>query len=71
MIHPDNIPDTNISLTSRKQAEVSAEDSEISENYQDSCEKLGISSKMNNKNDKLQPTTVDNHSKLGENYQNL
>ena len=71
LIHPDNIPDTNISLPSRKQAEVLTEDSEISENYQDSCEKLEISSRENTKNDKLQPLTVDDHSELGGNYQNL
>ena len=41
LIHPDYIPDTNISLTSRKQNKVSTEDSEISENYQDSHEKVG------------------------------
>ena len=70
LIHPDNIPDTNISLPSRKQAEVSTEDSEISENYQDSCEKLKISSRENTKNDKLQPLTVDDYSELGGNYQN-
>ena len=70
LIHPDNIPDTNISLPSRKQTEVSTEDSEISENYQDSCEKLEISSRWNTKNDKLQPMTTGNESKLGKNYQN-
>ena len=70
MIHPDNIPDRNISLPSRKQTEVSTEDSEISENYQESCEKLEISSRENTKNDKLQPTTTGDESELGENYQN-
>ena len=69
LIHPDNIPDTNISLPSRKQAEVLTEDSKISKNYQDSCEKLEISSRGNTKNDKLPPMTVDNHSKFGKNYQ--
>ena len=70
LIHPDNIPDTNISLPSRKQTEVSTEDSEISENYQESCEKLEISSRENTKNDKLQPTTTDDDSEFGKNYQN-
>ena len=41
LIHPDNIPDTNISLPNRKQNEVSTEDSKISENYQDLHEKQG------------------------------
>ena len=53
LIHPDNIPDTNISLPNRKQTEVSTEDSEISENYQELCEKLEISSRENTKDDKL------------------
>ena len=70
LIHPDNIPDTNISLPSRKQTEVLTEDSEISENYQDSHEKLEILSKENTKNDKLQPTMTDDESEFGENYQN-
>ena len=70
LIHPDNIPDTNTSLPSRKQVEVSTEESEISENYQDLHEKWEISSKENTKNDKLQPTTTDNGSEFGENYQN-
>ena len=70
LIHPDNIPDTNISLPSRKQTEVSTEDSEISENYQDLHEKLEILSKGNTKNDKLQPTMIYDESELGKNYQN-
>ena len=69
LIHPDNIPDTNISLPSRKQTEVSTEDSRISENYQESHEKLEVSSKGNTKNDKLQPTTTGDDSKFGKNYQ--
>ena len=70
LIHPDNIPDTNISLQSRKKTEVSTEDSKISENYQDSHEKLEISSRENTKNDKLQPTMTGDESELGENHQN-
>ena len=70
LIHPDNIPDTNISLPSRKQTEVSTEDSEISKNYQESDEKLEISSRENTKNDKLQPTKMDDESEFGKNYQN-
>ena len=70
LIHPDNIPDTNISLPSRKQTEASTEDSKISENYQDSHEKLEILGRENTKNDKLQPTMTGDESKFGENYQN-
>ena len=68
LIHPDNIPDTNTSLPSRKQTEVTTEESEISENYQDSHEKWEISIKENTKNDKLQPTMMDDGSEFGENY---
>ena len=71
LIHPDIIPDTNISLPSRKQTEVLTEDIEISENYQDSHEKLEILSRGNTKNDKLQSTMINNESELGKNYQNL
>ena len=39
LIHPDNIPDTNISLPSRKQTKAISEESKISENYQDLREK--------------------------------
>ena len=70
LIHPDNIPDTNISLPSRKQTEALTEDSKISENYQDPHEKLEISSRESTENDKLQSTTAYDHSKFGENYQN-
>ena len=35
LIHPDNIPDTNISLPSKKQTKTTSEESEIGENYQD------------------------------------
>ena len=70
LIHPDNIPDTNISLPSRKQTETSTEYSEISENYQDPREKLEISSRESTKNDKSESTTLDDHSKFGQNYQN-
>ena len=39
LIHPDNIPDTNISLPSSKQTKVISEEDENSENYPISCEK--------------------------------
>ena len=64
LIHPDNIPDINTSLPSRKQTEASTEDSKISENYQDSREKSEISSRGSTKNDKLQSTTADEMSKM-------
>ena len=70
LIHPDNIPDTSISLPSRTQTEETTEESEICENYQDSCEKLEISSMENTKNNKLQPTMTGNESEFGKNYQN-
>ena len=44
LIHPDNIPDTSISLPSRKQTKTTSEESEISENYQVSSEKSKASS---------------------------
>ena len=67
LIHPDNIPNTNISLPSRKQTEATTEDSEISENYQDSREKSEISNRENTENNKLQPTMSDDESEFGEN----
>ena len=70
LIHPDNIPDTNISLQSRKQTEATTEDNKISENYQDSHEKLEISKRENTENNKLQPTVTYDESEFGENYQN-
>ena len=41
LLHPDNIPDTKISLPNRERVETMKEESEISENYQDSFEKTG------------------------------
>ena len=40
LIHPDNIPDTNISLPSKNQTEMTGGESEIGENYHDLHEKL-------------------------------
>ena len=40
LIHLDNIPDTNISLPSRKQTVMTGGESKIGENYHDSHEKL-------------------------------
>ena len=44
LIHPDNIPDTNISLPSREQTKTISEESEVSENYQVLHEKSQASS---------------------------
>ena len=44
LIHPDNIPYTNISLPSSKQTKTISEESEVSENYQVSHEKSKVSS---------------------------
>ena len=70
LIHPDKIPDINISVPSRKQTEASTEDSEISENYQDSHEKLEILSRENTKNDKSQPTMTGDEREFGKNNHN-
>ena len=44
LIHPDNIPDINISLPSRMQTKMISEESEISGNYQGLSEKSKASS---------------------------
>ena len=69
LIHPDNIPDTNISLPSRKQTEMTSGESEIGENYHDSCEKLGISTMRIPENSKRQTKKASEGSKISENYQ--
>ena len=43
LIHPDNIPDTNISLPSKKEAETMSREGENSKNYSVSCEKSNAS----------------------------
>ena len=56
LIHPDNIPDTNISLPSRKQIEVADGESKTSENYHSLHEKAvkgtGISKNYQNPREK-------------------
>ena len=42
-IHPDNIPDTNISLPSNKKVKMNSKDSGNSENYSFSCKKSNTS----------------------------
>ena len=69
LIHPDNIPDTNISLPSREQTEKVGAESEISENYQDSLEKLRKSTKGIPKNSMSQTKKTSEGSEIGKNYQ--
>ena len=71
LLHPDNIPDTKISLPDREHAETMKEESKISENYQDSLEKLEISLVKESRVDQLPRTMTEAQSKFGENYQNL
>ena len=71
LIHPDNIPDTNISLPSRKYAKTTSEESKIGENYQDSREKLKMSSMKIPENNKKQTKMTSEKSEIGENYQDL
>ena len=71
LIHPDNIPDTNISLPSRKQTKITSEESEIGKNYQDSREKLKMSSMKIPENIKKQTKMTREESEIGKNYQDL
>ena len=71
LIHPDNIPDTNISLPSRKQTKTTSEESEIGENYQDLCEKLKTSSMKMLENKREQTKMTSEESEIGKNYQDL
>ena len=63
LIHPDNIPDTNISLPSRKQIEVVDGESETSENYHSSHEKVvegsGISENYQNPREKPKMSNIE------------
>ena len=70
LLHPDNIPDTKISLPNREHAETMKEESEISENYQDRLKKLEISLMKESGVDQLPCTMTEAESKFGENYQN-
>ena len=69
LIHPDNIPDTNISLPSRRQAKMTSEESEIGEKYQDLHEKLKTSSIKIPENNNKQTKMTSEESEFGENYQ--
>ena len=70
LIHPDNIPDTNISLPSRKQIEVADGESEISENYHGSHEKLRKSTVKISENSKRQTKKIVKGIEISVNYQN-
>ena len=71
LIHPDNIPDTNISLPTNNQTKMTGGESEISKNYQDSHEKLRKSTVKIPENSKRQTKKASEGSKSSENYQDL
>ena len=71
LTHPDNIPDTNISLPSRKQTDMTGGESKIGKNYHDSCEKLGISAMRIPKNNKRPTKKANEGSKISKNYQDF
>ena len=70
LLHPDNIPDTKISLPNRERAGTMKEESKISEDYQDSLEKLEVPLMKGSRVDQLPCTMTEAQSKFGENYQN-
>ena len=70
LIHPDNIPDTNISLPSRKQIEVADGESKISKNYHGLHEKLRKSTVKISENSKGQTKKAVKGSKISDSYQN-
>ena len=69
LIHPDNIPDTNISLPSRKQTEMTGGESTIGKNYHDSCEKLEKSTMRIPENSKRLTEKASEKREIGKNYQ--
>ena len=71
LIHPDNIPETNISLPSRNQTEMTGGENKIGENYHDSQEKLRKSTMRISKNSKRQTKKASEGSKISKNYQDL
>ena len=71
LIHPDNIPDTNISLPSREQTKTISEESKIGENYQILHEESKTSSMETYGNSREQTKTISEGRKIGENYQVL
>ena len=71
LIHPDNIPDTNISLPSREQTKTISEESKTGENYQISCEKSKTSRMEMFKNNREQTKMIGEESEISENYKDL
>ena len=71
LIHPDNIPDTNISLQSRKQTEVADGESKISENFYGLHEKLRKSTVKISENSKGQTKKAVEGSEISDSYQDL
>ena len=69
LIHPDNIPDKNISLPSKRQTKTTSEESEIGKNYQDSHEKSKTSSMKMLENNREQTKMIRVEGEIGENYQ--
>ena len=69
LIHPYNIPDTNISLPSRKQTKMISKHSKIGENYQILCQELKTSNMEMYGNSREQTKTISEEIKIGENYQ--
>ena len=69
LIHSDNIPDTNISLQTKHQTEMTGGESKIGENYQDSREKLRKSTVKIPENNKKQTKKASEGSEISENYQ--
>ena len=71
MIHPDNIPDTSISLPNREQTKMISKQSKIGENYQVSCEELKTSNIEMHRHSREQSKMSSEESGIGENYQVL
>ena len=71
LIHPDNIPDTNISLPNRKRTEMTGRENKIGENCHNSREKLRKSTMRIPENSKRQTKKASEGNKISENYQDL
>ena len=68
LIHPDNIPDTNISLPTKNQTKMTGEESQIGKNYQDLHEKLRKSTVKIPENSKRQTKKANEGSEISGNY---
>ena len=69
LIHPDNIPDTNISLPTKNQTKMTGGQNEIGKNYHNSCEKLRKSTVRIPENSKRKTKKTSKGSEISENYQ--